>query len=446
MDLHWLIMDSEREASLWKNGLFVFDTSSIGALYGLIPSSQQVMMEILNKFVDRTWIPGHVLYEYMKNREKMIMNPCKEHYQNPKAIFKSELIADFDRYLADFENEDFHPNMSPGALSKLKEHRETLYNTLNDIKAIIKVEHSKQTNKIREIKDNDGVLKAIKNLPNGTPFMISEIFGMLKEGELRYRNLIPPGYMDKDQKKGTQIYGDLIIWKEILQYASNEKKDVIFICDDIKEDWYICDDKKECFTPRHELLKEFHDTTGQFCWIYPLRSFIDKLEKYHNDKEILPLFKGLDAIKASLDNKERRQRLKLLPSNSILVECDECEHIFEVDLDELVWEWDCVDVDERSMGSENQYSSEDDIECPHCGNDIHLTFNVWEYPMGAYNNSDIEVEGGELESDIDFYDYMPHFGVEEDVCFKCGRHESVGAEGLCSDCQEEQERILASDE
>ena len=71
MDFHWLIMDSEREASLWKNGLFVFDTSSIGALYGLIPSSQEVMNEILNKFADRTWIPAQVLYEYMKNREKL---------------------------------------------------------------------------------------------------------------------------------------------------------------------------------------------------------------------------------------------------------------------------------------------------------------------------------------------------------------------------------------
>ena len=252
--------------------------------------------------------------------------------------------------------------------------------------------------------------------------------------------------MDKDQKKGTQIYGDLIIWKEILQYASNEKRDVVFICDDIKEDWYICDDKKECFTPRHELLKEFHDTTGQFCWIYPLRNFIDKLEKYHNDKEILPLFKGLDAIKASLDNKERRQKLKLLPSNSILVECDECEHIFEVDLDELVWEWDCVDVDERSMGSEIQYSSEDDIECPHCGNNIHLTFNVWEYPMGAYNYSDMEIDGGNLESKVDFFDYMPQLRDEEEVCCKCGRHGSVGMEGLCRECQEEQERIITSDD
>ena len=59
-------MDSEKESKLWKNGVFIFDTSAIGALYGLIPSSQEVMMGILNKFADRTWIPAQVLYEYMK--------------------------------------------------------------------------------------------------------------------------------------------------------------------------------------------------------------------------------------------------------------------------------------------------------------------------------------------------------------------------------------------
>lgn len=86
-------MDSERESKLWKNSVFVFDTSAIGALCGLIPSSREVMMEILNKFADRTWIPVQVLYEYRKNREKMIMNPYEEHYQNPKAIVNSSLIA-----------------------------------------------------------------------------------------------------------------------------------------------------------------------------------------------------------------------------------------------------------------------------------------------------------------------------------------------------------------
>lgn len=447
MGTTWFIMDSEKESKLWKNGVFIFDTSAIGALYGLIPSSQEVMMGILNKFADRTWIPAQVLYEYMKNREKMIMNPCEEHYQNPKAVINSGLIDSFDTYLMDFENEDFHPNMSIEALDKLKAFRDELNNILKEVKKIIKKEHSKQIDRITKIKEDDKILDAINNLPHGNPFMVSDVLEIIKEGELRYRNTIPPGYMDSGDKKGTQIYGDLIIWKEVLLYAKDNKKDIIFVCDDVKEDWYIADEKKKLFTPRHELLKEFHDVTGKECWIYPLRFFIEKLEQYHKSKEILPLFRGLDAIKASLENSEKKHLMKTLSTDSFLVRCDNCGNSIEVVSDDIDWEWECLGGDERSMGTENQYIAEHDIDCPNCGNEVHITFNVWEYPVGAYNYSDIEIDGGTLETDFDFQDKAkPIFEEDEVVCYKCGRHGSVGEEGLCSECLDEQERILTSDD
>lgn len=447
MGTTWFIMDSEKESKLWKNGVFIFDTSAIGALYGLIPSSQEVMMGILNKFADRTWIPAQVLYEYMKNREKMIMNPCEEHYQNPKAVINSGLIDSFDTYLMDFENEDFHPNMSTEALDKLKAFRDELNNILKEVKKIIKKEHSKQIDRITKIKEDDKILDAINNLPHGNPFMVSDVLEIIKEGELRYRNTIPPGYMDSGDKKGTQIYGDLIIWKEVLLYAKDNKKDIIFVCDDVKEDWYIADEKKKLFTPRHELLKEFHDVTGKECWIYPLRFFIEKLEQYHKSKEILPLFRGLDAIKASLENSEKKHLMKTLSTDSFLVRCDNCGNSIEVVSDDIDWEWECLGGDERSMGTENQYIAEHDIDCPNCGNEVHITFNVWEYPVGAYNYSDIEIDGGTLETDFDFQDKAkPIFEEDEVVCYKCGRHGSVGEEGLCSECLDEQERILTSDD
>lgn len=447
MGTTWFIMDSEKESKLWKNGVFIFDTSAIGALYGLIPSSQEVMMGILNKFADRTWIPAQVLYEYMKNREKMIMNPCEEHYQNPKAVINSGLIDSFDTYLMDFENEDFHPNMSTEALDKLKAFRDELNNILKEVKKIIKKEHSKQIDRITKIKEDDKILDAINNLPHGNPFMVSDVLEIIKEGELRYRNTIPPGYMDSGDKKGTQIYGDLIIWKEVLLYAKGNKKDIIFVCDDVKEDWYIADEKKKLFTPRHELLKEFHDVTGKECWIYPLRFFIEKLEQYHKSKEILPLFRGLDAIKASLENSEKKHLMKTLSTDSFLVRCDNCGNSIEVVSDDIDWEWECLGGDERSMGTENQYIAEHDIDCPNCGNEVHITFNVWEYPVGAYNYSDIEIDGGTLETDFDFQDKAkPIFEEDEVVCYKCGRHGSVGEEGLCSECLDEQERILTSDD
>ena len=47
------------------------------------------------------------------------------------------------------------------------------------------------------------------------------------EGKHRYEFSIPPGYLDRNGKIGTQIFGDLIIWKQMLDYAKKKKKDTL---------------------------------------------------------------------------------------------------------------------------------------------------------------------------------------------------------------------------
>lgn len=55
---------------------------------------------------------------------------------------------------------------------------------------------------------------------------------------------------------------------------------------------------------------------------------------------------------------------------------------------------------ERSMGPENSYLWETEIECDgnlegeECGNDISVKYEVWEYPVGAFNMDEVAIEGG----------------------------------------------------
>ena len=77
---------------------------------------------------------------------------------------------------------------------------------------------------------------------------IDEIFC---EGEERYKNQIPPGFEDSSKELSDdneftyagltykRQYGDLIIWKQIISYASeNSIKDLIFVTNDKKVDWW----------------------------------------------------------------------------------------------------------------------------------------------------------------------------------------------------------------
>lgn len=69
------------------------------------------------------------------------------------------------------------------------------------------------------------------------PVTQEEIYIWCEEGQKRYKNETPPGFMDAKNKDGVRKYSDLILWKEILRYAKSSRKDIIFVTDDVKRDW-----------------------------------------------------------------------------------------------------------------------------------------------------------------------------------------------------------------
>lgn len=70
------------------------------------------------------------------------------------------------------------------------------------------------------------------------PVTQEDIYFWCEEGQKRYREETPPGFMDAKNKDGVRKYSDLILWKEILRFAKSENKDVIFVTDDVKRDWW----------------------------------------------------------------------------------------------------------------------------------------------------------------------------------------------------------------
>lgn len=442
------ILTPEREEKLWSEAIFVFDTSSICALYNLKANSQKIVADILNKLKDRIWIPAQVKYEYLKNREKVIDNPVNECYNDPQIVKTGrQLVNNFSDFLKDNENNDYHPYIKDDSFHELTKKRDELKKTIEEIIELIKKEKKDRISEIQSIKINDCIKDTFLTLKCGQAFSFNEILGIIQEGEFRYRNTIPPGYKDKDTKQGSQIYGDLIIWKEILRYACQENKSVIFVCDDIKEDW-LQKNGKDVETPRVELIKEFQDTAGTDFWMYTVKKFIDKLELYNRDPSILPLYKGLEGIKFVLEVKELRTRTKSIQREYIIVKCNKCGQEIIVEYDDLDFEWEAVSGSERSMGTETEYQSTEYIDCHHCNNQIEIEFHIWEYPIGSMNNDSIEINGGELVSDIyDFsnriclYDYNENY----DICEKCGKQTVTNGMNLCSECEAEYNDFMERD-
>lgn len=443
----YFIMTPIREDALWKDAIIVFDTSSLCSLYDMTDDTKKTMMDIFTYLQDRIWIPAQVMYEYKKNREKVIMNPIQEKYQSPSFLrtnYPSE-VKEFIKKLKDMPY--YHPYMKREVVDKLECLVESIGKQMDDIKKIFKEERDVRVKEIEYLKDSDIILDKISGLSIGSPFSTTDVMTIMREGEFRYRNLFPPGYMDESDKIGSQKYGDLMIWKEILKYAKEKNSPVIFVCDDVKIDWYMEHFKKGFpTTPRHELIKEFNDEVGRDVWFYTLNQFVDKLESIYKDTSKLSFYEGLEAVKEVLAyaSVEKSHRGKKMSSDILWVKCNNCGDEFELDSNDFDWYWEADGSSERSMGPETEYVCTETAECPSCMADIQLTFHVWEYPIGAFNDQDIGVENCSLLNDLDLSDYI--IFEDREQCERCGGYDVLDSMGLCSTCTDEFQRRMNDDD
>jgi hypothetical protein len=121
---------------------------------------------------------------------------------------------------------------------------------------------------------------------------------IFKEGEERYNTRTPPGYDDDSKSnqddnifvysglKYERRYGDLIIWKQVIEKAKDENIDsVILVTDDVKEDWwYIIDSRgKKQVGPRAELREEIcNESNINLFTMYNTADFLESGKKILN--------------------------------------------------------------------------------------------------------------------------------------------------------------------
>lgn len=304
-------LDDEQINKILKEGIIVFDTSALLDLYYYSHSSQEIIFDKVFGFLaNRLWIPAQVYFEFLKNRTVVADKPISS-YKNLIHKPKSGADGGHVEKMVELSN-GFLKNVQPikNQLKTLKEKtiREDKYPSIPS-ETYVEIEHAiekfetdinglieqvkrfsgkintvieKQIEIITNEKKDDKVLETINaKFKIGKEYTYDEQLEISKEGVFRYSEQIPPGYEDADEKIGMQKYGDLFAWKQILTFAREEKKSVLFITNDVKEDWY----DKDLNAPRYELLKEFADNCDQSFWTYNMKNFLYQMNKILEDEQ-----------------------------------------------------------------------------------------------------------------------------------------------------------------
>ena len=108
----------------------------------------------------------------------------------------------------------------------------------------------------------------------------------------------------------------------------------------------------------------------------------------------------------------------------------ETGEIFEVSPDDLDWESDCSDPD-REMGPELHHYATIILESEQGNYQVEATWEVWEYPIGAIEITETEVEGGEIMQDFDDFQLLPE-DIELDAVLSNTKFHSTFSDQILS--------------
>jgi len=267
-----------------KGTLFVFDTSTLLNIYSYADQTRTDFFSILEKLQDQIWLPYHVGLEYQRRRLEII--------KEEKAIFQKIhkcLNKIKDVFESDFEQLSLKKRF-PELFTETEELKKKILLAINDYNIKVDAFDKKQPC----VRSHDAIRDKLTSLFAGRVGEKPEqswLDKLYEEGKDRFDTKTPPGYEDiKKENKGQEcftyaglfykrIYGDLIIWKQIIQRAKHEDvKAVIFVTDDGKKDWWFIINSRgeKKIGPRAELREEIcREASINFFIMYNTATFLE---------------------------------------------------------------------------------------------------------------------------------------------------------------------------
>ncbi|BBI31144.1 PIN domain-containing protein [Cohnella abietis] len=271
----------ENFRALWDlEPLIISDTNGLLNIYRFSPGTTGDILKIFEQISDQIWLPAQVLEEFNRNH-KNVVNKERNKYREVKA----EVERITDRAKNDFEKQFL--KFGKFRFPQVKELGSFVESAIEGIRSKSQEYESQITEEVEKNKAmlNEDKVKLfvdalVQNGRVGNAYSIATLLSIFSEGEKRYEYQIPPGYndigKDKDDPTKRQKFGDLILWKQILDQARICQKPIIFITMDEKEDWWVLDEKNKHvpLRPRDELFIEFKEYSDHELALMSLTQFV----------------------------------------------------------------------------------------------------------------------------------------------------------------------------
>ncbi|HAS6208584.1 PIN-like domain-containing protein [Vibrio vulnificus] len=275
----------------WKDDatIFVFDTNVLINLYGYAEQTRKDFFDVLKKIESKIWLPYQVGLEYQRRRLEVI--------REEKAIFRKidDSLSKIDKI---FEN-DFNQLALSRRFPKLSENTKDLQKDISKLVSNYKRSVKYWDDKQPCVRSHDEIRAKIDEIVSDRigdkPENQQWLDKLYQDGETRYKNNVPPGFKDNSKANAKDSifsfdgltyqrkFGDLILWKQLLENAKDSNiKYVVFVTDDAKDDWwYTLDSRgKKTIGPHANLKTEIYEEAGvEFFHMYSTSTFLESGKK-----------------------------------------------------------------------------------------------------------------------------------------------------------------------
>lgn len=274
--------DKSELEEIIENSFIIMDTNVLIDLYDLETNPIKEILEKLEGNIDKIWLPFQVYTEYYKHRERKIKD------RTNKVRSLGSTICSEINHLTGGVNSVYNDNNI--TQQQLKVIGREFLQGLSQLEVELR---EKLQNYINQVGDRDEFINmeidVIRNFveqlhtqSNTKGFTGRELLEIFEEGEKRYQFSCPPGFTDKGKEKVNskekktfdtyvRVFGDLIIWKEILGKVEGQEKNLIFIENEKKKDWLTEDAQRS--VPKILMDEYYEASNGGKLFIVDLLEF-----------------------------------------------------------------------------------------------------------------------------------------------------------------------------
>ncbi|WP_129633638.1 PIN-like domain-containing protein [Candidatus Oscillochloris fontis] len=316
-------LTEEALEKMWHESTFVFDTNVLLHLYRYSEETRSTLLGLMKGLETRIWMPRKVAHEFFDNRLDVLGKQISEYDKTVKKIQEIVAILATDRQ---------HPFIENATLIQMR--------SVSD-NAIRELEQNKQLLMSRLVRDE--ILKEIGVLFEnkvGEGFIETQLEEIYNEGKARHDKKVPPGYIDAKEKASSndnyRIYGDLIIWKEMIERAKTTDSSIIFVSDDKKEDWWLESHGRK-ISPQPQLIQEFQSSTQKVFYIYTIERFIEFAGKFLASNISTEVIQEVRDIRVSDEQKTANQhQFRIITESELVMKLSEYEGLISEDPESYV--------------------------------------------------------------------------------------------------------------